>query len=45
MKNFGDLDSSNFVQWRGTMVTNSPISQRFSPSGEQLEHSKLANEL
>ena len=24
---------------------NSPISQRFSPSGEQLEHRKLAHEL
>ena len=26
-------------------VHNSPISQRFSPSGEQLEHRKLAHEL
>ena len=24
---------------------NGPISQRFSPSGEQLEHRKLAHEL
>ena len=33
------------VKWRYVAGTISPISQRFSPSEEQLEHHKLAQEL